>query len=261
MSQHTGDSRIIGDLVQALYGLDTVPERFHIYQQTVCNLGFDAVCYSFEPKSSFNPDLKRPPVFEVSPRFPLNFLQDYKKNGWFQDDFTIREICEGKLQAKDWKQKEQSTQLKEREKHLIRVAREQYGIKNAISIPTMKHLVGLAGASIISFQDDASFAALKRDHLTTLTACTQVFNDIIMQQPAQLVKTFVFDKLPKITPKERIVLRELLSGVPLKQLGEASGINPNAAKNHLARLRQKFEVNKTEQLKYKLETLNMMDYL
>jgi DNA-binding CsgD family transcriptional regulator len=88
-----------------------------------------------------------------------------------------------------------------------------------------------------------------------------LFNDIIMQDTAQLVKTFVFQNLPKITPKERLVLLDLLKGVPLQCLGEAHGMTANAAKNHLARLRDKFEVKRTEQLKHKLETLNILDYL
>jgi len=255
------NSQIIGDLVNNLYSTESLAERFYYYQQFICNLGFTAVSYSFEPKSSFKPDLTHPPVFEVSEQFPLEFLKSYQQDGWFQHDFVIREICEGDLQVKDWKQKEQSNDLDNNEKKLIRLAREQYGIKNAISIPTMHHSIGLAAASIISFADDRTFLQLKQKYLQTLINCTKVFNDIIMQHPSQLVSTFVYPKLPKVTPKERIVLRDLVNGLLIQKIGMQDGMSESAVSNHLLRLRKKFDVKNTPDLKHLLLTLNILDYL
>ena len=253
--------RIVGDLVAQLYALETLQSRFDYYQKTVCKQGFDAVCFSFEPRNTFNPELERPPVFEISERFPVGFLKAYKDDGWFQHDFTIREIMQGDLSAKDWKQKELSGELHDKEKELIQLAREQFGINNAITIPTMNHTVGIAGASIVSFADDEDFTILKQQQLNTLIHCTRVFNDIIMQHPSHLVKTFVFPNLPGVTKKERIVLRDLVRGLPIQKIGAKQGMNESSVSNHLARLRKKFNVKKTSDLKHLLVTLNIMDYL
>lgn len=255
-------SQIMGDLISDLYSNESLDERFNTYANTVKRFGFDAVCYSFAPRSSLQPNLQYPPIFKFSSLFPLGFLDQYAKEELHQHDFTIREIQENKLDPKDWKEYENSGELSEQEVRVIKIAREDYGIKNALSIPTLNHSIGIAGASIISFEDDATFQKLKKKNINTLKYCTQVFNDIIMMQASpQLVETFLFSQLPRITPIENIVLRDLVSGIPIKAIGQSSNMAESTVANHLQRLRKKFKVSKTSDLKYLLESLNIMDYL
>ncbi len=250
--------QIIGDFVSQLYLLNLLDERFDLYQMVVSEMGFDAVCFSFEPHSFIKPKIQYPPIFKISTKFPPDFIKIYSEEKWFKHDFTIREISEGNLQAKDWKQKEHSGELKDKEIALIQLARKQFKINNAITIPTMNNTIGMAGSSILSFGNDDNFTSLKQKNLNTLIVCSRVFSDIILQQPSDFSRTFVFPNLPQITPKERIVLRDLVSQKSLQQLGVAEGMSESTVSNHLSRLCKKFKVRKTSDLKYLLISLNIL---
>lgn len=253
--------QIIGDFVAQLYLLNSLDDRFDCYQMVVLELGFDAICFSFKPLCFFEPELQQPLIFKYSKNYPSDFIKIYQEEEWFRHDFTIREIIEGNLQPKDWKQKEHSGELNDKEIELIHFARHKFHINNAITIPTMNNAIGLSGASILSFGSDDNFTILKEKHLNTLIHCSRVFNDIVLQQPSQLIKSFVFPKLPKITAKERIVLHDLVCVKSLNQIGVAEGMSESAVSNHLSRLCKKFNVRKTSDLKHLLLTLNILEEL
>lgn len=261
-AMQASNKQTIGSLALKLYVAEGLAKRFDAYQKTVCKLGFDAVCFSFVLTDSFNSGSQYPPVFEISEHYPKAFLETYQKGSWFQHDFTIREIYKDDLTPKDWREKEQSSDLNDNEIALIRMAREQYGIKNAISIPTMKNNNGIAGASIISFSDDTHFNVLKKQHFNTLVCCTRLFSDIIMQQaPSEILKTFVYPNLPNISDRENIILHDLACDLPIQKLGMKEGMSESAVSNHLLRLRKKFNVDKTADLKHLLIRLNILEFL
>jgi DNA-binding CsgD family transcriptional regulator len=202
------------------------------------------------------------PIFKASSQFPQDFMERYKNDDFYNQDFTIREIKAGNLKPKDWKTYEQSGDLSEQELNVIRLAREQYGIENALSIPAMNQQTSIAGASLISSKSDDEYQEMLRQHQQTLVNCTRIFNDIVMQYASSdVVHTFVFTTLPKITLKQRQVLRELLKGTLQNNIGTELGMTQSAVDNHLANLRNAFEVKKTHDLKHLLETLNILDYL
>jgi len=258
----TNNKQIVGELVINLYADNSLDTRFMHYDNLVRSIGFDAVCYSFIPRASLQDSVKRPPIFKASKQFPQDFMERYQKDDFYNKDFTIREIKAGNLSPKNWKTYEQSSDLGDQELKVIRVAREEYGIENALSIPTMNQQIGIAGASLISVKNDHDYQDMLHRHQQTLVNCTRIFNDIIMQNASSdIVHTFVFTTLPKITPKQRLVLRELLRGTLQNNIGLELDMTQSAVDNHLANLREAFEVKKTHDLKHLLETLNIMDYL
>ncbi len=255
-------NQVLGDLVAKLYSLRSVDERFDAYASVIESLGLDAVCYSFAPSTSLQPSLIHPPIFKYSSQFSEGFLQQYQEDDLYSRDFTIREIQENKLNTKDWKEYEASGSLTDKELGIIVLARDKYGINNAISIPTMKHAIGIAGVSIISYQSDEKFQQLKRDYLDVIQNCTKSFNDIVLLQSSfDFAQAFVFPQLPKITPKENIVLHDLISGTVIKNIGASAKMSQSTVENHLSNLRKKFNVPSTLELKHLLESLNLIEYI
>lgn len=256
------ESHVLGVLVVNLYSTDSLDERFSLYSKVVEYLGFDAVCYSFAPRSSLNPSLQKTPIFKFSGKFPTSFLTQYEEEDFHKSDFTIREIQENKLNPKDWKEYETMGILNDSESRVVQIARDDHGIKNAISIPTMNHSIGIAGASIISFKEDIEFKELKLKNLEVLIGCTKVFSDmIVLQSPTHVLETFVLNTLPQITATEKIILRDLILGYPIYRIANEEDISASAVSNHLLRLRKKFQVKKTSELKQLLGSLNILDYL
>ena len=256
------DCEILSDFVSNLYADNSLKNRFNLYDNLVRSLGFDAVCYSFIPRPELKEELKSPPIFEYSKQFPTDFMDRYEKDDFYNKDFTIREIKAGNLIPKDWKTYELTGDLSDEEINVIRVAREEYGINNALSIPTMNNQLGIAGASLISSKSDKGYQQVICNHQQTLVNCTRIFNDVIMQHASSdVAKTFVLTTLPNLTTKQEKVLRTLLNGTLQKNIGLELGMSQSAVENHLLNLRNLFHVNKTHDLKSLLETLNILDYL
>ena len=255
----TSNNQILGTLVADLYAVESLNDRFDRYANTIESLGFDAVCYSFIPATSLISPDKLAPIFKHSSNFPLSFLTQYEADNFYCNDFTIREVQENNLSPKDWKKSEESGKLSKEECNVIKIAREQHGIKNALSLATMNDASGISGVSIISFKEDAEFKSLKKKYLHLIENCSQFFNDLIMlQSRSHVIQTFVSPQIPPITPKEKVVLKGLVTGTPIKKIGEEENMSHSSVSNHLQRLRKKFHVQKTTELQQLLQSLNIL---
>lgn len=191
--------------------------------------------------------------------YSTDFLDHYATEGLERCDFTIREIINGDMSVKDWREHELYDQLTSEEVGLIQLAREDYGLINSVSIPLMNKSIGGAGVSVTSTEKDISFSKLKKENLEALVNCTKLFHDASFAEIQQLpLESLSF--LKNLSEKERGLLRHLASGQPLKNIAYSIDVaSYGVASNMLNALRERFGKKITrDQLMYLVGLLDIL---
>lgn len=250
------DYALLGQLFDDLRSVSTLTERFSYYTRCVDALGFDGVTYTYVPNVSLSTLAHFPPVFLRTDDYPIGFLEHYAAERLDQYDFTIRKVKSNDLSPMDWREHELSGLVSEKESAVIALAREDYGIRNALSIPTMLWTAGGSGVSVISHERDEVFAKLKRERLETLVRCSQAFHDVSFSS-AELPRVFIRPFRDSLKPKELQILNHLANGKHLKTIGQ--GISYQYAARVLDELRARMGGITKDRLMYLVGQLNLLD--
>lgn len=254
------DEYFIEDFMHELYDLHCVEDRFKSYQKHAQHLGFEGVTYTFIPKIQLEVDLPLSPIFEFNNAFPLDFLEHYQAEGLDQRDFAIRKINnERESRPLDWHMHELTDLISADEKSLIRLAREEYRIQNALTLPTLSNNVGLAGASITSSEKDRSFNKLKAERLQRLCSITRLFHDSNSNQ-SHLPAKFILPFVETLKPKEIQILSYLASGELMKNIPYHMDISTRYASNVLDGLRNRMGGITRDRLMYLVGKLDILYY-
>ena len=248
---------LLGRFVEKLYSVTTLEARFQAYEECVRSLGFDGLTFAFMPNSDYTAHMLSP-IFLHSDPYPMGFLTHYAEEQLHLNDFTIRKIMNNELTPMDWREHECCQLVSPEEKKVIVIAREDYGIINAISIPTMHRKIGMAGASIISSEKDRCFNILKSENLDTLVRCTQIFHDITFLNNS-VPNAFTLSYVKTLKPREIKILRYLADGKPFKNIEDDTGINYRFASNTLDSLRARLGGINKDKLLYLIGLLNILD--
>lgn len=236
------DKFIIGDFVEKIYTEQSLEKRFDIYAKYIEQLGFDAALYTYFPSSQLDSTkFPIPPIRLQTRDFPVDFLEHYE------------------AEHLDWNEYRQKHKLNIEKTKIIAVAKEDYGIKNGISIPIMNRTIGAAGISIISSETDIVFKKLKNEKFETLITCTQLFHDINYSN-GMLQQEFVLYFLKILSTTEIEILRYLASGKHLKNIQDAKITSYKYAANTLCTIRKKFGKITRDKLMYIVGLLDALDY-
>lgn len=244
--------------IQRLYDSETLDEKFSALEFEVLNSGFDAVLYTFIPKLSL---LKEPlqPVFQFSESY-TEIVENYQKNNFGKNDFTIRLVEEGKLAIIDWWNEAEKLTLSKEEQHVVNVTKNKFSISKGITFPTLSNDLGIAGASMISFNKDYLHKKIDSEILGHLKICCRMYHDHTMIHQDARYK-FILPILQALTIKKKIVLKYLISGQPMKNITEEGDITTRYAEKLLVELRKDFGDISKNRLIYFLGLLNITEYL
>lgn len=256
---------LLGHFVDDLYRVETVPERFHVYETYIHGLGFDGATYTFFPNVLWEFNNSFSPIFLHTQTYPIGFLKHYAEAKFHECDFTIRVGNSIRLDKStqmpkvlDWREHELAGLITKNENQVIRVAREDYGIRNALTIPTQRPESGLGGMSLISTEKDTNFQQLKQENMETLLRYTQAFHDISFGS-SRTFTLFAQPFLQTLKPKEIQILKHLALGYPLKQIGQ--GISYRYATNMLDELRARLGGITKDKLMYLIGQLHLLDLI
>ena len=251
---------LIFDFISELHFSKQVPleELFQVYENFLLDLGYDGATYTFVSAIQIEAMKELPAVFLSTESYPMGFLSQYTEDRLDQHDFTVRKIKAGEMAPMDWREHELKGWVSKEEAEVIKLARDKYGIKNAISIPMMHEEKGGAGASIISYKEDDAFNVLKEKSLDLLLIITRLFHERIFIQD-DLNRKFVSPALESLTAKELVILRYKASGKPMKNIEEHTEISMSYAANVLSDLRVRLGGVNTVRLMYLLGLLNTFD--
>lgn len=250
---------LLGHFVDDLYRVETVRERFHVYETYITGLGFDGATYTFFPSVLWQLSNTFSPIFLHTQEYPTAFLNHYAQANFHEQDFTIRLGHSAHVPLiMDWREHEVQGLVTRDENVVIQIAREEYGIRNALTIPTLRPKSGIGGMSVISTEKDAIFQKLKQENLETLLRCTQLFHDISFHN-AKSSAMFVQPFLKTLKPKEIQILKHLALGYPLKQIDQ--GISYRYAANRLDELRARMGGITKDKLMYLIGQLHLLDLI
>lgn len=250
---------LLGHFVDDLYRVETVHERFRVYETYITSLGFDGATYTFFPSVLWQLNNTFPPIFLHTQEYPTSFLNHYAEAKFHEQDFTIRLGHSAQVPIiMDWREHELKGLVTHAENRVIQVAREEYGIRNAFTIPTLRPESGIGGMSVISAEKDSTFQKLKQENFETLLRCTQLFHDISFHN-AKTSAMFVQPFLQTLKPKEILILKHLALGYPLKKIDK--GISYRYATNMLDELRARMGGITKDKLMYIIGQLHLLDLI
>lgn len=239
----------------------TLDDAFAAYEKLVQSLGFDGALYTFVPQIYLANKLPITPLFKTSDAYCPAFLRHYQEAGFDQHDFTVKRIAQGERQILDWWLESRKGVLTRQEKKVIITAREDYGIRNGLSLPLVGGLPGLGGVSCISGEKGDAYQLLLHEKLFVLQHCTRMFHEHVMAH-SHLKIYFLAPLLEQLSPKEKRLLRFVLDGLPMKTLpDQVAGISQKYGEKLLDGIRIKFGgINKIRLILY-IGMLHLHDYL
>jgi len=251
---------ILLDFISALENASSIEECFDSFEKAVENLGFAGVVYTSIPVRLTPLLTDSGPIFLRSQGYNPDYLEHYQYEGFSSKDFTIKRILNSDLRVMDWWREERNGALSRSEIEVIQVAREDYGMTNGVSIPTLSANDQIAGASIISDEDDFSFQTLLEERLEALQSITHLFHNRIYSDK-EFHGKFYAPLIDRLTTKEILVLRYIAKGLPMKSIDQYYDIRPSYANNVRSKIYRKLNVKNINQLNYVLGIYRILDII
>lgn len=250
------NAQFISDFVEDTFSLDSVNQRFSVFEEYVQKLGFDGVSYTVVPDFILNNRFNQGPVFLFSELFPESFIEQYTTERFDQNDFSIKRIKAGHRSSMDWKLNRHSNLLSQDEKKVLHIAEKEHDVINAITIPTMAGIKGISGVSVVSSANDSDFRMLKSERLSNLEKITDLFH----RSNAGCDGSFIQPFLDGFSEKDIRILRHLRSGGLMKNVKHDIGISVSYASNLLSKLTTNIGDNVTiNQIMYELGEIRFFD--
>lgn len=246
--------------IAALFQATTLDEAFAAYERQMQALGVESVMYTFVPQIYLDAHLSIVPLFKTSGSYSPSFLKHYQEAGFEQHDFTVKKILQGESQLIDWWGESRKRDLSKPEQNIIITAREDYGIRNGMTIP-LQSGIGVGGISCISADKDATYQRLLQERAEALFCCAQLFHAHVMTRP-QLNAFFMTALLEKLSVKERRLLPFLITGLPMKTLPDhLPGISAKYGEKLLENILRKLGGINKAQLIYYIGLLQLLNHL
>lgn len=201
-----------------------------------------------------------PPIFLCSRDFSADFLKHYQQANLAQYDFSIRRISDGCSTILDWDSEARTGILTPKEVEVIELARYDYGITNAITLPVEQSDDILAGFSLTSCLSRRLFSDLLVANHKILNLLCRHFHQFIFRRPENR-SLFYSPVMLKLSYNERCMIDLVTKGRRLKQSQDCYGISPHTAGVILHRLYKKFSVNDRGELGYLIGRHQLVEML
>lgn len=253
------DFEMTGRFAHELRPMETLENRFECFQRYMFEQGFDGATYTFMPKFQEKPLSDFSPVFVNTDEYPVKFLGHYQEAGFVQHDFTVKQAHAGRTDVMVWPDYLYSGKLSADEANVLTVAREDYGIKQGLTVPTMSNGKGIAGVSLISTENDRLFQKLRAERLGTMVELAHIFHKFVLadRQTTTEMSDPVFDRLSE---KEVGLLCHMARGKPFKNIGYSIDVaSPKVAYNMLKSIRDKFGGVNSDRLMYLAGMYKLLD--
>ena len=242
------DASIVFECFSGISSAESPVEGFGHLSRAVEALGFGAISYTVVPLSLAAAG-KVDPVFLVSPSFSADFLDHYGQAGLARHDFTIERASAGSVRTLDWQQELRRGELTAEQRGVIDLARADYGIRNAMTLPTRSDRHVIAGASVVCEEWDKPFETLRRERAGTLGHLVRFFHDWAFATP-DFRRHFYANFLGQLSDDEVKVIRLAINGQLLKNSRELYGLSPSRAGNLLSGLYRRLDVKNASELSY-----------
>lgn len=253
------NNNVISNFSIDLYRAESFDECFNVLIKTIQEMGFDGALYTYIPLDLMQPNNGQP-IFKVSEAYSSAFIDHYSQANFVDHDFTIRKISQGRTSTIDWWEENRNNRINKNEREVILVAREEYSIRNGLTIPTFSSNREISGVSIISNDSDQIYTNLVSSHLSNLEYIAKIFHSRI-HSDLTCKRIFFYPLLESLSAKEREVIKFISTGLPLKVIEDYYQVTPGYAKNIVVNLCKKLGVNNANQLRYVIGLYRIIDLL
>lgn len=232
---------------------------FDTLTKQIEQLGFDGVLYSFHPKPVYM-NTKIQPVLQYSDSL-ASFVAHYLKNNYGNKSFITRLAMAGRRDPIDWWEEENAGNLSQSEGDVIRDAKHNFGIHNALAIPVLVSSFAIAGVSVMSMSEDRGhFEKLKSQSLEPLKDYASNYHTQIIMSREEM-RFFIEPLLARLSDTKKKVLLHLVSGQPMKTISETHDISHRYAEKVILNMRKEFGDISTNELLYILGMVHIQEYL
>ena len=232
---------------------------FDTLTKQIEQLGFDGVLYSFLPMPVYM-NTKIQPVLQYSDSL-APFVANYLKNNYGNNSFITRLAIAGRRDPIDWWEEENAGNISQSEGDVIRDAKLNFGIHNALAIPIMVSSFAIAGVSVMSMSEDQGhFEKLKSQSLEQLKECASNHHTKIIMSREDM-RFFIEPLLARLNDTKKKVLLHLVSGQPMKTISETHGISHRYAEKVILNMRKEFGDISTNELLYILGMVHIHEYI
>ena len=237
------------DFIEQLDNAVNLEGLFLALERAANQLGFEGVSYTYIPPLILNNLEASSPVFIKTDSFSDGFITQYEQDHLGEHDFVIKRVLENDFLPVHWQQEVERRRLNRQEKRVVEIARNDYDIENAISIPTYKRDDGVAGITVTSQENKYFFDKLFDERIKLFSRLCRIFSDRITLNPDYQVN-FVKPFLSTLSCTERSLLLLVAEGVPLKKAADRLNISYGYSSNVMDKLRVKFGDVSRERLFY-----------
>jgi hypothetical protein len=205
-------------------------------------------------------NLKVQPVLQFSNSFSP-FVNHYLEQNFGNRDFVLRLASEGRATPIDWWEEIDLGGVTAKEKEVTLCARNDFGIYNGVSIPLTYGKFAIAGISIITFSKDISkFRSTIKNSFNKIQSLALMHHHSVISSKHDL-QFFINPLLESLTPKKKMVLKQLTTGRSLTEIEHHYPISRRYAEKLLLQLREDFGGISTNELMYILGTTHLEEYL
>lgn len=223
------------------------------------DLDFDGVLYSFFPKAMYLDD-KTQPLMHFSDNF-APFVNHYLANNYGNKDFVIRLIHQRGIQPIDWWQEINAGNVTRAESEVTISARDNFSIQNGLTIPVLNSTFAMAAVSVVSTNNDLNiFQEVKNKHINGLQELSKNYHIYIMSSNKKL-RFFVEPLFTNLNQSKKNVIKHLISGAPMKSIGNTYDISQRYAEKTLINIRIQFGSISTNELLYLFGVCGINEYL
>lgn len=235
-------------------------EAFSSLCKKVERLGFDAVIYTFYPKTLHKSrDIQ--PVLQYSDRF-APFVSHYIEQGYGNRDFVIRLAFKDHKRCIDWWEEINNGNIRPDELEVTVDGRDNFGIQNGVTIPILRGPHAIAGISVITFNPNQSyFEKLKSEKLDELINCASDYHFSLMTGDDSIY-AFVSNVMKCLSEPQKLVIQHLLRNQPMKAITVCNPeLSVKNAERILRAIKKELGDISTNQLMYLLGRMDAKKYL
>ncbi|TMO60651.1 autoinducer binding domain-containing protein [Pseudoalteromonas aurantia] len=227
-------------------------EYSHYFYNAISHLGFDSAVYGFLPSHDFVKHVNQLPIIIPTEGAPLEYLQHYQEKELFRPEFDVfvAKILSGHTSPINWWKDIDSLNPTPTQVATLQHAKDKFGLVNGFVIPLMCDQRGYACTTLYSNFEDDEFNQLVDKQSEQITLFCSALHSKIFSDPNLVAE--LYDNYIQMNDTERTVMRYLVSGKPMKQIEDHTGISYRYASKVVDKFRKKHGNVPKDKLLYSL---------
>jgi len=207
------------DYSYALCYSTSYEEAFVAYCNYLLALGYETASYLFIPRFMLEKQQQNPPIFSLSANYNQAYYQRYLHDRLDKDDYIIKRLSNGDSDTLYWMHDLKYGNLTPKQQQILEIMRDEYQIKNGLSIPMQNDARGIVAINISSNKNNQQFKTLNAEKYQDLFIASKLFHDHATSNH-YVSRFFCKPILSSLKPTEKIVLKYILQGHSIPKIAD-----------------------------------------